>query len=388
MNFDLKCSKNRVEVLDPKSTLSKELEFSVSLFENCNLSCKFCFSKNKYKIIDKQSILNVPYICLEYIKNNGIDLSTKEDINISTWGGEIFSDSIPDYLFDTYIEYVKIFTELFLKENPTLDIHFNWLSNGIFKNRNRVLDFLKKVDETYTSLHSEHHEETSTKISFSYDPVDRFPSDKYKDWWYETVLFFKDYVSTISFTMTKPNIEAVLSGDKWFDSVKHLEIDGNYYWPNNNWEKYLPSDDLYFEFFKYCADNRVNCNIVRQTITSKIMPIRSCICDSTIQYMGETCTRNCVSRTSNQNPELFYGDKVDVVDEFTCTDLKKNIYIEKRGCLDCKHFPYCTMGCVGSMCFKHFQVSSKNCFLNRFYKYIEGNTDLLEWAMNSSKVTD
>lgn len=375
----------KVYVLDPQK-ISESVEFSVSLFDNCNLNCGFCFSKHKHFNIDPKSIEKVVPVCIDYLKNN-INMKGKTDVVINTWGGELFADSVKDEMFEAYYKYYINFHDELMKIDPTLDVQLKFLSNGVFTKRERVKNLLDKLGEFIRKNHEHHvHIKHPVKIGFSYDPVGRFNTIQQKELWWENVQYFQPYFSSISITLTKPNIDLFIKGDEYFSKCKDLSIDENYYWANSDWEKYMPSDDDYFNFYKWVVDNRINCSIVKQAVESTFNPQRYCSCENTIQYIGGTCTRNCVLRTSNQNPEEFYGKYLSLANEKTCSEIKKNIYIEKRGCLDCEYFDFCTMGCVGSMCFSKFK--QRECHLKRFYDYIKDKPEIIDWVKNTKRPED
>ena len=88
-------------------------EMSYSLFEACNLHCKFCFEGHRDNSVDILKIKAAPF---NIFKEVDLDLQkyknvTKVDIRI--WGGELFFDALSDEFFDAYKFLIDKCRELF-----------------------------------------------------------------------------------------------------------------------------------------------------------------------------------------------------------------------------------------------------------------------------------
>ena len=145
--------------LEPES-----YEIACSLFEACNLKCKFCFEGHRNNKIDIEYIRQMPYNVMEAVRKD-----FKKYTNIK-------DDGLSDSIFDEYYNYVKNFQLLFREEFPNVKLKFSWLSNGVFSKWERVKKLL--ID-------------TNSTIGFSYDPSGRFSSDKQKEMMKKRVEFLK-----------------------------------------------------------------------------------------------------------------------------------------------------------------------------------------------------
>ena len=58
------------------------------------------------------------------------------------WGGEVFYDALSDEVFDSYYDFVDKTNELFATKFSTVKVQFSWLTNGVFKRIDRVLDIV------------------------------------------------------------------------------------------------------------------------------------------------------------------------------------------------------------------------------------------------------
>ena len=92
---------NLIDHVD-KRTINGEI--IVTLFEQCNLSCRFCSQ-------DHSSVLGMDTIkdkkehiikAIEYLQSQG-----RTQFSVHIMGGEVFSDLVPDDLFEDYYQLVK-----------------------------------------------------------------------------------------------------------------------------------------------------------------------------------------------------------------------------------------------------------------------------------------
>ena len=135
---------NLIEHVD-KRTINGEI--IVTLFELCNLSCRFCPQ-------DHSSVLGMDTIkdkkehiikAIEYLQSQG-----RTQFSIHIMGGEVFSDLIPDNLFEDYYQLVKSLFVWSINNSITLEIAFT--TNMVFSNFKRV-DFLMDRLEVYDNVY-------------------------------------------------------------------------------------------------------------------------------------------------------------------------------------------------------------------------------------------
>lgn len=352
-------------------------EVAVPLFERCNLHCSFCFEKHINNDIDYDKILAMPKLVISQIKQQVLDCETNQ-ILLRLWGGEVFFDELPDEIFDIYREFIRLFKAEVDRELPGKGIDITYLSNGVFTKYDRVEKLLK---------------DTNGMIAFSYDPKDRFNTREQKETWLKTLRHFQSITKYISITLTKQSISAYIAGDEFFEQIpSNISVDINYYTANPNWKKHMPTDEDIFSFYKWCVDNqkfnvRVMDNIYRYLIPSEKKYVeRYCDCKQAVQFQEGKCIRDCASRASSLERQMFYGAYADEINESNVTEAKNTLGLQKRGCFACEHFEHCTMPCWVAIMFEGYKTT--NCPLKMIYKYIpkESIEAFIEWKGRNNKL--
>jgi len=185
-------------LIDPKR--DPEQEYTIHLFEFCNLSCAFCWQNHQDKIgID--TVLNK----LEPIEKF-ISKEHKNKITLNLMGGEVFAPSIYNE------ELNKAYKQLSLGIQKIADKYnkqcsLNWVSN-------LVTDKLYLIEDL---LQYSKNNNIISKLSTSYDPRGRF-NPKQFEVFKKNIEYFGDRVTCFSCLLTKPNIEYYLNeGDEYFD---------------------------------------------------------------------------------------------------------------------------------------------------------------------------
>lgn len=354
-------------------------EIACSLFEACNLKCKFCFEGHRNNRIDIDYIRQIPYNVMEAVRKDFKQYPNIKDVNIRLWGGELFFDGLPDSLFDEYKRFVDTFNGLFKAEFPNTILKYSWLTNGVFTKWERVKDILDYSQGT---------------IGFSYDPSGRFSTEKQKELMIQNVQRFHEMkcFNCLSITLTKKTIEEYVSGKSDLDRLNFGErYDINFYTANPNWKELLPDDDDLFKFFKWGLDNdlyyiNVISNLVNTTINEGIyIPQHYCDCKTCVQYSNGKATVDCVKRASVLPPEMFYGKYAPIITEENVSDIKLSLGMMKRGCLTCEYYKTCQMPCWVSVVFEGFKPT--NCPYKRAHEYIAEHPEIKEryklWVQNN-----
>jgi organic radical activating enzyme len=347
-------------------------EVSLSLFNKCNLNCKFCFQDKSSKI-DIEAIKNIPDKLTSFIPNE-LMRTGSNGVLIRLWGGELFSDDIPDSMFEVYENLCRDIVYKLNKKIPDTEIKFICTTNGVLKNHNRLEKFLKDVN---------------SKLALSYDPIGRFKNKKQLDMFLNTYQYFKNNLTCMAITLTKPTIYRFINNDEIFNSFPiTLDIDMNYYVSNTGWEYELPSDDDLFNFYKWAMDNK-RFNIIYKILNgfifnSKDAVINSCICKNFTLYSNNEYINDCVKIMSDFPSEDFYGENYKHITWENSCDLRTSIGFIKLGCLYCKYQPLCSGICWCSIIFKYYNISK--CPIQKLYEYIENNNDIkdsyIEWRNN------
>lgn len=357
--------------LEPES-----YEIACSLFEACNLKCKFCFEGHRNNKIDIEYIRQMPYNVMEAVRKDFKKYTNIKDVHMRIWGGEVFFDGLSDSIFDEYYNYVKNFQLLFREEFPNVKLKFSWLSNGVFSKWERVKKLL--ID-------------TNSTIGFSYDPSGRFSSDKQKEMMIENAKRFYDLnlFNCLSITLTKKTIEEYVSGNSDLNRLSFGgKYDINFYTANPNWKELVPNDDDLYSFFKWGLDNdmfyiNVIENLCRTIINDEYYkPTHYCDCKTCVQYSNGQATVDCVKRASILPPDMFYGKYTNQITEENVSDIKLSLGMIKRGCINCEYYKTCQMPCWVSVVFEGFKPSI--CAYKQAYEYIKSNMKIIErykkWA--------
>lgn len=343
---------NKIDI----NTVPDTYQIAISLFSQCNLSCKFCFQQNKLKI-DKQLILTTLFKEFFNIINDINNYNIK-NVNINVWGGQLFNDLYTDQQFLFYIFLIEQIKKQFINY-PDINLNFNFISNGIFKNNIRVLKFLNTING---------------HIGFSYDPCNRYKNQQQLKMLKENINVFRNKLLALSLTLTKPNIEYLISNND--EIIDKNNIDINYYYPNKYWKQLMPSDQLLYQFFLWgCKNKKTNISIIKNIIQSYFNNYnhRGCNCKFSIQYINGQWTKNCVKRFSALNLQNFYGKYTKQLTQQNCTQIKNTLAILKRGCLYCQNYSKCLMLCFSIQIFKNYQINESFCPLKQIYNFIEKN---------------
>lgn len=339
--------------------------FDCLLFERCNMNCSFCLEDHSNSEIDLEWIRNMPQKLLERFKEE--DLPDIHKITFRYWGGELFFDELPDSLFLEYRELINKVNELFNKEFPDIELSHSWVSNGVYKNIDRVIELLK---------------DTGSQLSISYDPVGRYQKSWQESFALRNIAKFhsEGLLAEISITLTKPNIEAYISGKSCLRNLVFCKkFDINYYIPNKNWQELLPSDEDLFNFFKWVVDGRLFCIIdVSRVLRSILYPTANiekvCNCDHHISACKGCLTYNCVTSSTVFPNKDFYGNKE--ITEKNVAKVKQQLGLMKRGCMFCKYSNICPKCCYTSILYKDYKVTE--CPFKKLYEYISDHQEILE----------
>lgn len=335
-------------------------EIAISFFEKCNLRCKFCFQEHA-KGYDRHFIQNLPDKLQPEIAKILEKYPSIQQFNILMMGGELFADNIPEEMFQEYHTFCRSVQEIFEAYFPEVRLHFIVGTNGVYKARMRVLDFLYKFD---------------VETCVSYDPIGRHPSPEIAKMARDTIKAFHliNGPVTISSVLTKRNIHEVMTNPdylKWLQSEYVSRVDLNWYIGNPNWEEDLPTDDELAEFFKWCIDNKLYkiklINMLFESVVNKSRE-RLCDCKFLLGVGQDKWTRNCIEHYSIFENKLFYGNFSDELTEENVSDVKTSLGVLKRGCLSCEYYETCQMPCWCSVLFKEFKPGI--CPLKQAMQYI------------------
>lgn len=325
---------NIITSTDKRSILG---EIIVTLFEQCNMSCKFCAQDHNSKVGMDTIRDKLPQV-KQAIKNMS---ATREMFSVHFMGGEVFSDLVPDSCFDDY-KYIADQLQAWSKEN-NYDVEICFTTNFVYERTDRLQKLLDDCPQI--------------KLLTSYDPSGRFGIGQL-NLFKKNVVQFETYIKSANVIMTKPNIDKFLKGDTpFFDYLyERYDIYFDYYTPEKNRHMMTPNDVQLRDFMIHMVDNYPNC-LPFKDYPSKIKKRMTCQDTFTILPSGDAggCTILLSQDLNNWKP--------------TKEEMEQK-WFDEYNCLECPHFQRCSMGCFLSNHLKSFRTQEA-CWLAEVYDYVD-----------------
>ena len=317
-------------------------EIIVTLFEQCNMSCKFCNQDHNSKVgMDtiRDKLVTVQN-AIKHLQANG-----RTEFSVHFMGGEVFSDLVPDSCFDDY-KYLADELDKWSKEN-NYDVEICFTTNFVYERTDRLQKLLDECPQI--------------KLLTSYDPSGRFGTGQLEKF-QENVTLFKNYIKSANVIMTKPNIEKFLKrATPFFDYLyDNYDIYFDYYTPEKNRERMTPNDVQLRDFMKFMLDNYPNC-LPFKDYPSKQKKRMTCQDTFTIMPdgLGGFCTILLNGELGNWKP--------------TKEEMEQK-WFEEYNCLECPHFQRCSMGCFLSNHLQSFRTQEA-CWLAEVYDYVDAKSE-------------
>ena len=118
-------------------------EIIVTLFEQCNMSCKFC-NQDHASTVGMNNIrdkLSIVQNAIKHLQANG-----RTQFSVHFMGGEVFSDLVPDSCFDDY-KYLADELDKWSKENK-YEVEVCFTTNFVYERTDRLQKLLddKKIN--------------------------------------------------------------------------------------------------------------------------------------------------------------------------------------------------------------------------------------------------
>lgn len=350
-------------------------EIVLYLFTKCNLRCEFCFQDHNVKnYIDEEYFNTLADRAFHLMEDEMKAHPTIKSFDIRMLGGEIFSDDIPDSVLERYGVIVTDIRNKMSKNYPDVNVDFIVTTNGVFKKRDRIINFLNKY--SFKKI-----------ISVSIDFVGRYPTDEVKQTAYDTMKYLADngFFARAGVVLTKRNINYIMNHKKEFQELVTKygadQIIFNYYSPNEQWELDLPSDEDLWNIYKFCFEERIyqasTCFYLLEAYKQQQFFTKTCECKfipTIAPKMLCNSTKDCVQTTSPMMRERFYGKYTSEITEENVSDVKASLGIVKRGCLGCEHYEYCPQPCWCMIIFDGYKVT--NCPMKQSFKYIKEHPEL------------
>jgi sulfatase maturation enzyme AslB (radical SAM superfamily) len=333
--------------LKPKR--DKQQEYTIHLFEFCNLSCSFCW-QNHGNIVGLDTVLDKLDPIEKFLKSE-----KKSKVVFNIMGGEIFADEIyNDKLNNDYIELARGISRLGEKYN--IETAINWVTNLV----------TSKIPEIEHLLSETAKFGVPSTLFTSYDPAGRF-NKKNLEIYKKNLYYFKDKLDGIGILLTRPNINRWLQDKDPF--LKELYDAGfyiyaDYYMPDKTAMFQAPSDLDMYNVFKLFIDHYPKIDPIRSWIEHDKNYI-SCRSSKLVLEDGTMCM--CGNLVQSPVDKEMYISDIKPMDN---TPIEEK-FVNKYNCLTCEFFDRCTLGCFMAHDYKHREEVLDECVYKLAHRYIK-----------------
>lgn len=332
------------ELLESKRPSIGEIE--LTLFENCNIECDFCFHDKKSTVGTsyEEMLSKLPLIDGHLKKLSG----RVQFVQVNMVGGELFQDHWMEEKCDQYFKLMVEIQDLADKHN--LRLESVWVSNFLWKKKEVIGQLIQDLRDIGIP----------SSLIASYDLSGRPMSNRY----YTNLSAMKDYISTVNLVATKQAIQAVVNRtDPFFDTLySQFELYFDDFIPDKGSEWQLPSDTELLQFYKFLADNYPNIHPIKGLIENRYNEMH-CLSLNKITIFPDNRTSNCRWHRYDQsdfNTELNMADNSGMMQEF----------IDQNGCLQCDYFSRCGFRCYTQWDWRTRERDLGDCVMRAFFDYI------------------
>lgn len=330
-------------------------EIEISFFELCNMHCRFCWQDN-YNPTGITSIAEKANIVIDYLKSHHDKL--QPNIQVHMLGGELFQDDV-DY-YNQYLEFVLSIKEYCDQTLPEKNLQFVFLTN---------INFQKFETQVHLHIFIEQMklENVNFILTTSWDPTGRPLKGDIDTKFHKNITTFKEYLSEITFVLTRPTIKRLLQGNTAYLDLlveQGFNIDYDYYMPTKEVNDMMPSDRELLEVItmlkaRYPGMNKVKAWTEKTDSPGKL----TCASLNKITILPDGTLTNC--RHLNYDQSDFDSKITNEAN----ADMILN-YVTKRECLSCEYFYKCPMSCFVMSDHKKFleQKELDECFYKILFR--------------------
>jgi len=325
-----------------------EQEYTLHLFEYCNLRCSFCWQDHENRV-GLDTILEK----LEPIEKF-LQTETRHSVVFNAMGGEVFAPDIFDNnLLQQYKDLSLGIKHLADKYNKGVKI--NWVTN-------LVTDKIKEIEELFSyskniGLHA--------NLVTSYDPRGRFNINDFMVF-KKNMEYFGKRVSCISMLLNAPNIDYILKDKdnyfrKLYDEGYYIYFD--YYMPDESAEFQAPTDAQLRDVFKHLIDKYPKVHPIADWIEND-SNYASCRSSKLVLADGTMC--QCGNLVQDEKVIKFYSSKIEKMDNSKIEDR----FLEKYDCVSCEYLDRCSFSCFMQHDYK-FREELDECVYKITHRYID-----------------
>lgn len=327
----------------------KQQEYTVHLFEFCNLTCSFCWQDHD-NVVGIDTVLEKLEPIEKFLK-----VEKNKHVVFNIMGGEIFADTIyNEKLNRDYIELAKGIVDLGKKYN--IEVGLNWVTNLVTSKNNLIEKLLIETRKLGVT----------SSLFTSFDPSGRFNKPNFEIFKKNLYYFQKD-LDGIGILLTRPNIYYWLNNKDSF--LNQIYKDGfyiyaDYYMPDKTAKFQAPSDLDLLKIFKHFIDNFPEISPIAEWINRDTNYI-SCRSSKLILQDNTMCM--CGNLVQDPADKQMYNSNIQSMNN---TEIEQK-FLEKYNCLACEYFDRCTLGCFMQHDYKHREEVLDECVYKVAHRYIE-----------------
>lgn len=334
-------------VLDKKR--DPEQEYTLHLFEFCNLRCSFCWQ-------DHENLVGINTVTEKLIPiEKFLSTETSDVVVFNAMGGEVFAPEIFDNnLLIAYKELSLGIKNLAIKYNKTAKV--NWVTNLV----------TNKYDEIDELINYSNSIGLPASIVTSYDAKGRFNVNDFIQF-KRSMEYFGDRVICISMLLSAQNIEYILKDkDPYFkhlyESGKYIYFD--YYMPDENADVQAPTDAQLRDVFRHFIDKYPKVEPIKDWIERDF---NYATCRTSKLVLADNTMCQCGNLVKDDEKAIkFYASKIEAMDNSAI----ENRFLEKYNCISCKYYNRCGMGCFMQHDNK-FREELDECVYKITHRYID-----------------
>lgn len=319
-------------------------EVELTLFENCNIVCDFCFhdKKSPVGLTREEMFSKLPLIQTFLAKmENRVDLA-----QINLVGGELLQDRWMERLCDDYVDLLLAAKEMFVKFRLPMKVVI--VSNFLFKKREVVRSMIDRLRAAGVDTH----------LIASYDFEGRVISDVYR----ENIQYFgPEYICSVNLVGTRGSIQTFMRDDDPY--FKYLYKTFNLYFddfiPDKGADQSIPSDREFYEWYSFIAERYPAIQPMADLIENKSNKMH-CLALNKVTIFPDNRTSNCRWHRYDQDD---FGTKFEIHDN---AGMMQN-FLDQNGCLSCDHYQRCGFRCFTQWDWKNRKRDMGMCPMRAFF---------------------
>jgi len=325
-----------------------EQEYTLHLFEYCNLRCSFCWQ-------DHENTIGIDTVIEKLIPiEKFLQTETRHSVIFNVMGGEVFAPKIFNTdLLNAYKELISGIKQLEGKYNKKIKL--NWVTNLV----------TDKIDLIESLLSFSESVKLESNLVTSYDPRGRFNVNDFLTF-KKNMEYFGKRITCISMLLSSPNIDYILKDrDNYFKKLYNegYYIYFDYYMPDESAEFQSPTDQQLRDVFRHFIDNYPNVYPIKDWIQNETN-YASCRTSKLILADGTMC--NCGNLVQDEKVIKFYSSKIQKMDN---SEIENN-FLEKYDCVSCEYLDRCSFGCFMQHDYK-FREELDECVYKLTHRYID-----------------